>query len=42
MIFLFFFFFFFFLAVPSNCGILVPQQGFEPGRPAVEVWSLNH
>ena len=37
-----FFFFFFFLAVPSNYGILVPQSGFEPGPPAVEVRSLNH
>ena len=24
------------------CGILTPQPGIEPMRPAVEVWSLNH
>ena len=35
-------FFFFFWAHLMAFGILVPQPGIEPGRPAVETQSPNH
>ena len=34
-----FFFSFLFLAVPTPCGILVPQPGIKPMSPAVDHWT---
>ena len=35
-------YFFFFLLCRTACGILVPQLGVKPVRPAVQAQSLNH
>ena len=38
----FFFSFFFFWLLHAACGILVPQQGIEPGPSAVKSQSPNY